>query len=438
MSNRLLWAGAIALAGVVACSASGNQHHPGSGAGGSAGPGDESPGNGGSGAASPDDEGSGGLFDPGQPGTGGATDCAGGGPDDDVDGDGFTPAQGDCNDCDANVNPAAVEVIAPADADPPVEAVDEDCDGLTDDLDPDLMPCDAGLALDGGAEDGARAIDLCKLALTPQDWGVIEARWVMADGSPPPAGNAKFDLGHGILGAFGPNVNVQRGERMLGVSSGTARQPDDAGYQNVVGFGKGYDCNHPEGFPKESPSCGIAATGDCLDSTGLELMIRAPSNAHGFSFNFNFFTFEWPIYVCTPYNDFFAAILMPYPAGQTDGNITFDNLGNPISVNSAFVEVCGCLSGPPCTAGGKMFDCSLGASALEGTGFGKDLAGSDHASTSWLLTQAPVEPGSVLTLRFVAYDSADGILDSTGLIDNFQWIAEPGTSVGTTPLPDPK
>jgi len=48
----------------------------------------------------------------------------------DLDGDGFSVEEGDCDDTRADVNPDAVEVCDPAD-------VDEDCDGLADDADPD-------------------------------------------------------------------------------------------------------------------------------------------------------------------------------------------------------------------------------------------------------------------------------------------------------------
>src|SRR5262245_23526704 len=44
---------------------------------------------------------------------GGPINCTPGGPNDDVDMDGWTPAQGDCDDCDPNVNPNAVEVPTP-------------------------------------------------------------------------------------------------------------------------------------------------------------------------------------------------------------------------------------------------------------------------------------------------------------------------------------
>ena len=57
---------------------------------------------------------------------------------------------------------------------------------------------------------------------------------------------------------------------------------------------------------------------------------------------------------------------------QMDGNIVFDSQGNPVSVNNAFVEVCGCAGGPPCTTGfpptQKIFTCALGDTKLIGTG----------------------------------------------------------------------
>jgi hypothetical protein len=44
----------------------------------------------------------------------------------------------------------------------------------------------------------------------------------------------------------------------------------------------------------------------------------------------------------------------------------------------------------------------------------------------------------VIKIMWGVYDSGDGVLDSTTLIDNWRWIAEPGTAVGTKPIPDPK
>jgi hypothetical protein len=377
----------------------------------------------------------GGAFNPTSVGGGTTTPgCSDTDPNTDFDMDGFSESQGDCNDCDVNVNPNAIEVATPMmgmggnGMAPP--AADEDCDGMVDNL---PQPCDSGLAIDSADPyDGARAIGLCKVSTDPGEWGVADAQWTYPAGNMPvPAAN--FDLGHGILAAFGPNVNVQEGSAMLGLSSGSARQPTDPGYMSVGGFSKGiFDTGHPVGFPKESPSCSGSITGTCNDGAALQLTLRPPSNATGFSFNFNFYTYEWPVYVCSTFNDFYAAILEPYPMGQTDGNITFDALANPISVNNAFFDVCGCTGGPPCLAGGISFNCALGDVELQGTGF------EGHAATSWLQTTAPITKGVEFQLRFLAYDSGDGVLDSTGLTDNFEWLAEPGVSVGTEPVPNPK
>jgi hypothetical protein len=358
--------------------------------------------------------------------------CVPGGPNDDVDGDGFTPAQGDCNDCDPNINPNAYD-FPPA---PGQNPIDYDCDGKTD----EANSCDDGLSIDDlDPLDATRAVELCKISSGPNDWGVVAAKWVMADGAPPPTTQPalyNFHLGHGMLSAFGNAVQVRRGARLLALSSGTARQPNDPGYQDVSGFDKGYTGGSPMGFPKESPACPTVITGEPHDPTGLEVTINTPSNVKGFSFDFDFFTYEWPGFICSTYNDFFVAILTPIPMGLSDGNISFDSMGNPASVNNAFLQVCGCMGNPPspCQAGGKSFPCAYGDLDLLGTGFGFDTTGGqDHGSTGWLTTTAPVAKNSTIVLRWAVYDSSDGVLDTTALIDNWQWIAEPGVSVATNP-----
>jgi len=347
----------------------------------------------------------------------------------DDDGDGYTEMQGDCNDCDPNVSPGSVEVIGDTTS-PTYVPADEDCNMKVDEA-PPSCETDAVDSMDPFA--AARAVELCKVSTTPNDWGVVSAAWVLPDGSPSNNSN-EFHLGHGIVSAFGQNILPQAGTKMFVVSSGTARQPTDPGYSSVGGFNKNYTCGHPQGFPKESPACPGVITGTPHDGTAVELQIRVPKNANGFSFDFDFYTYEWPNFICSQYNDFFVAILSPIPMGQTDGQISFDSQGNPISVNNAFMTVCGCSGGPPCTAGGKSFTCPNGTNELVGTGF--DEFGSWHAATSWLKTQAPADPGSVIKIRWGAYDSGDGVLDSTALVDNWRWIAKEGTVVvGTDPTP---
>jgi hypothetical protein len=54
-------------------------------------------------------------------------------------------------------------------------------------------------------------------------------------------------------------------------------------------------------------------------------------------------------------------------------------------------------------------------------------------STGWLTTTAPVSPGEQVKLHFIIFDEGDHVLDSSALIDNFQW----GTQTVGTPTTIP-
>jgi len=337
------------------------------------------------------------------------------GPDEDKDQDGFTTADGDCNDCDPNVNPGALEVVAQPDMNGNTpDPADEDCDGQVDNV---LAACDMGLALDNvNPQDGARAIDLCQFTTASErKWGVLEAKYVRANGTTANPGQQV-----GLLDKFGTNVNVQGGSRMLVISSGRARTPGQTGACNkysCTGLGAG---QAPPGFPQDVPNC--PGETDINDDVGLQVKIRSPKNATGYLFNFNFYTFEYPEWVCDFYNDQFIALVSPPPAGSINGNISFDSQTNPVSVNIAFFSVCP--------------GCPLGTGELTGTGFD---TWDDAGATSWLKTQAPIKGGDEVTIRFTIWDTGDSSWDSTALIDNFQWIANGGTVVvGTDPVPIPK
>ena len=394
----------------------------GSGGAGNAGGGGGFGGNGTSGGAG------GGLVIDGGGATGGGTTNCTSGPTEDQDKDGFSVQDGDCNDCDANANPGAYDVGG--------NNVDEDCNGTADDT---AVDCDSVITAVGDNDpmNGARAIGLCQPATAgDKKWGVLEAKWVKADGSP-----GMNDLAHGMLPKFGPNVNCQEGKRMLGLSSGTAREPTDSDYADVSGEDMMTTSPPPTGFPVDSPSCpGNNTTGSVAnDPAGLELKLRVPTNAKSFSFNFNFYTYEWPDYVCSNYNDSFVALQSPAPPNAKLGNISFDTQGNPVSVNNGFLDACGCSSGAPCQAGGKNFPCSLGTTILQGTGFGIDTTQyDDHGATGWLETKSPVTPGGEVTLRFAIWDAGDEVLDSTVLIDNFVFSADEATGTTTKPVPTPK
>jgi hypothetical protein len=290
--------------------------------------------------------------------------------------------------------------------------------------------CDANLAIaSSDAMDGARAIGLCQ-KFAPGGWGVTQASWVKADLAPLDTTNAL--LGKGILKHFGDNISPREGNSLLALSSGTARNPTDPGYQDVGGFDKGYQTTPPPGFSPTSPA-GCPATGAPHDSASLLLKIHTPTDAKSIKFDLNFYTYEFPNYICSMYNDFFVALLNPPPADAEQGNISFDSMGNLISVNAGFLTVCE----PQDASNNMFFPCAAGPSGLAGTGFDyTDPFGDpeNSASTGWLTTTAPVAPGTDITLQFAIWDSGDGILDSTVLIDNFTFELS-DTVTGTTPVP---
>lgn len=299
----------------------------------------------------------------------------------------------------------------------------------------DPEPCDAGLALDDGdAANAAKAIGVCQTVAT-DGFGLIEAKWVRANGDPAVA-NAQV----GILGSFGSDVAPLEGGKILGLSSGHARVPgqpdacDAESCSNTTG-------TPPPGFPQDVPNCSGAT--NINDDIGLELRLKAPSNATGFKYKFRFYSFEFPEYVCTEYNDQYIALVSPAPPGAINGNISFDSATNPVSVNIAFFDVCSscqpwaevcqsesgqCPPVPsPC--------CPAGPSGLVGTGF--DAWTSDGAgATTWLETTAPVTAGQEFSIRFAIWDTGDSALDSTAVLDGFEWLGTPGVNTGTDQVPN--
>ena len=141
------------------------------------------------------------------------------------------------------------------------------------------------------------------------------------------------------------------------------------------------------------------------DTTTLTLTLAVPVWASSFSFDLNFMSAEYPEWVGTAFNDFFFANLT---SQAYSGNISFDANGTPIEINNAFFSV-------------------TWSSSLAGTGFDGGVGG----GTGWLTTTSPVQPGETATLEFTIGDIADGIYDSTVLLDNFQWgvdnLTDPNT-----------
>jgi hypothetical protein len=333
----------------------------------------------------------------------------------------------------------------PANFDVPGNGCDDDGNGVVD----DQPTCDKGLPVTGDAALFAQSIELCQVLTGAEDprWGIVsvEYKGAFSTGSP------VSDVQHGITSSFGNVIGPQNGATFGVLSSGWARlfdnSEDDATEQRP--FKGGYAAqpgdpvdDAPPGYPKAAAGCPIdSSVHDFID---LKLVIRVPANAQGFSFDFDFWSGEWPEYVCSSYNDSFVSWLTSAAVNNGEaGNISYDAIGNPVSVNNGFLDRCtpntptGCnvLDGPHTTA-----TCGSGTAELVGTGFGSPQAAycsttsTPGASTGWLTSSSPVQPGETMTLELMLWDTGDQNYDSTVLLDNFQWIST-STSGGTTRAP---
>lgn len=309
----------------------------------------------------------------------------------DDDGDGYSEDEGDCDDGNALVGPDAVEVDVIEDqaGNLVAEGVDNDCDGNVDE---GVAPCDAGLlAGSDDAADFAKAIDVCQ--------GMVGAQWL--------AGIA--DQRAMVTGFGGYYASPLAGERMALLSSGRATAPV-TDYQGLAGTT----------YPGYDP----ANDDQILDPVILRLTLKVPPNATGFSFDFAFFTEEFAGFVGSSFNDRFMAGLT---SSGFNGNVSFDHEGNPISVNAAFMLECSQIGDRSYYVETNVRAYCQHAERLAGTGF--ESAG----GTGVLRTEAPATPGETIVLDLVMGDVYDHIYDSSVFIDNFQWVAQGVEAPSTNP-----
>jgi hypothetical protein len=356
-------------------------------------------------------------------------------------GNGNAPSIG--GDDGGSAAPTAACVPDPANYDIPGNGCDDDGDGQVD----NTAVCDKGLAVDGDANAFAKAIGLCQTA-DGKKWGVVSAAYANGhDSTDPPNG-----MQHGILGKFGSALKPREGSSLGVLSSGYGREYDDQsgsssafkgqkqpmqGSGGPFGLG-GNSGSLPQGYPKSSSGCPtLLQIAD--DIVTVKLQIKVPANAKGLQFDFDFYSGEWPEFVCSPFNDSFIAYLSAQ--GFNNGapeNISFDAKNQPVSVDNGFFDRCtpstttGCCA--MCSAGTST--CPGGIGELAGTGFEDpgNYCGSDSAgggATGWLTTTAPVNPGETITIEFMIWDTGDWNFDSSVLVDHFTWVPTAVQVAGT-------
>ena len=309
----------------------------------------------------------------------------------------------DCDDQRFHVQPGGIEF--------PDTPEDDNCNG--DNTDYDTCACDGTAS---SARDVASAMDLCgdvvvdasktgasaQFGIVDAYQGIVEERVrVRVDGP----GASPIVVGNSCLTTLS-----------TGTATGTAS--DEA-------FGS---CNDQD----PDPAAPGDVTGSICDLAQLRLTLRAPTNAHGFAFDFMFLSYEWPEFLCQIYNDtFYALVTTEAVAAGNETNAAFDTAGRPITVNVGFFEnpaewtvpldgishavstqdACAVPLEPGCSVPGYCND---------------DLDGRAGSGSGWLTTTVPITPGEQdIRLVLSIHDESDQAFDSIVLIDSFRWLIQP-------------
>ncbi|MEM6295687.1 MAG: choice-of-anchor L domain-containing protein [Myxococcota bacterium] len=227
-----------------------------------------------------------------------------------------------------------------------------------------------------------------------------------------------------------PTWRPREGESMLMISTSTLPEPDENGILTQTP-GNGGANGNPDGsalpapmspFPGSNagaggtPFVGCDGTGDCSDSLidqwnagggsandllWFQFETQVPNGTFGFSFDFAYFSAEFPEWVDTTFNDIF---LVWSDSESYTGNLCFVN-DEPCTVTALW---------PPAFQEGDP--------VLEGTMF--EASGSEGEATGWFQANGSAVPGELLQLTFAIFDMGDTAFDTLVLLDNFQWDCE--------------
>ncbi len=316
----------------------------------------------------------------------------------DNDKDGYNACV-DCNDNNPNVNPGAFDVLG--------NAVDDNCNGLVD----EVMQCDVGASADGGVEAGSDGGAVASDTTNPTD--VAHAAefcspWLTTAGL-----TVTSDKQHQVAANWGV-FNPQLGVSIAAFSTGVAADTDDKAPAPVVNETPqpGTDYKKP-GTPFPIPLATTSCTDpnkvkqmfpdpmNVQDLVELKVTLNVPTNARSFQLDLNFLGTDYPNFLCQKFDDFAMVVL---DSANLKGNVLLDSQGSRMSVNNEFLTL-------------------VSAQDLAGTGMDKPRMGNalSGAATGWLTLTAPVTPKETITLRITTFDVVDGVFDSQFLADHFRW-----------------
>jgi hypothetical protein len=350
----------------------------------------------------------------------------------------------------------------------PGNGIDDDCDGIVDNP---PGPCDMGLnAASTDPGDFAKAIDICQVS-NGSNWGLVSATYTLADGTSSPAANQHYigpEFGTGVMPKEGASLGILAtgAVRGNGGENGWADYGDESASVNSSAFPSDWLAANNGQLPS-APGC-PAPNGNTANSPiMLTLKIKVPDNVNSFTMDVNFFSSEFPVWVCSPFNDFFVELLDSTYSGSdanpADKNLAFysPDMGvtkYPVGVNLAhgstglFTQcqngATGCGKDPldgnavpgtisTCTSIGELAGTGLEQAASEDPCDSNSLSG---GGTGWLQTSGNLTPGETMTLRVAIWDTSDFALQSLAVIDNFAWngsAAPPGTTIFVDKEPGP-
>jgi hypothetical protein len=300
-----------------------------------------------------------------------------------------------------------------------------------------LTPCDAatddpfqaiGLDCPGGADEMIPLMDTSFTSPDPDAWKIARQLGTYID----PMTND-------------PLWSPSEGEQFLVISTGRINDPDMNGVITMINADVYDSSNNPDGDPMPAPASPLqgsnngaggtpfvncdtvndcsdtleaqwnAGGGSCNDLLWFQFETPVPGGTHGFTFDFAYFSVEFPEYVNTVFNDIFLV----WSNSETyTGNLCFVN-------------------DQPCTVTALWpIQFQEGAAETVGTGFQEAGGG-----TGWYQAKASTEPGELLQLTWAVFDMGDTVFDTLVIVDNWRWDCEgcvPNEVMGCGIEPDPQ